>query len=713
MAENNRDLYQEMTDTIIEMMEQGNLPWQKAWDGKSASAAMGMPVNGFTGRPYTSENKLYLSIIMAKKGSTDPRFYTIKQLRKMTERAREKAELQRQRDIADGKEPTETPTPFYGLRKGARGIGICCSFFVVKDKYGNPLPEKEKHWAKRYVSVFHASDCCWREPQLDRDGEQVYDANGKPQYIEHDFEPYEPKVQPYTHEEQMELAEDMLTRSGAKILHDRADRCSYSPSEDTIHMVSKDWFEKLEEYYSTALHELGHWTGHSSRLDRNISNTFGTPEYAKEELRAEMASVYLSIDLGLPLSEKGMENHAAYVQSWMETLKKDKFEFVKACADAQKIAGYIKNLVKEKLRTEVKETDQPALQPGLLVETISPEMANADPKLFKYYLNAHSALPSTIPENVALVDLDDKGGKYGAVYYDRRLEKTDIEKFELTPDPYHYSNNMTKVTVYLAEKKHPFGLNGSMVNGLEDGEAFAIGKFDDAYHGVQETLIPAKDFSLDSVYDKYNAADKATRNLAVGDLIQVNDRFFCVQPQGFSEVEFTQLGDRSVMVSVPEENVKMAIQSAKEAVGEETYEKYKQNFQRAFLLGSKVKEIPSGKEFFPQSYQKFLYEHAFEHGASSLHPNDKKAWEDLDTAFAQKLICEPSNPEVIPNAVRAEFAAKLIQSNSPFMAVQHDPDYGKRIANKVFESPMCKQIITDREAAKAAAKEEAVARAIA
>ena len=167
------------------------------------------------------------------------------------------------------------------------------------------------------------------------------------------------------------------------------------------------------------------------------------------------------------------------------------------------------------------------------------------------------------------------------------------------------------------------------------------------------------------------------------------------------------------MTAVPDDMVKQMIQAAKDSVGEEKFETYKQNFQRTFLLGSKVKEIPSGKEFFPQSYQKFLYEHAFEHGASSLHPNDKKAWEELDTAFAQKLICEPSNPEIVPNAVRAEFAAKLIQSNSPYMTIQQDAEYGKRIADKVFESPMCKQLIADREAAKAAAKEEAVAKAIA
>lgn len=709
MAEQKRDMYQEMTDTILEMMEQGNLPWQKAWDGKSASMAMGVPVSGFTGRPYTNENKLWLSIIMQMKGSSDPRFYTFKQLQKMTERAREKAEIQRQQDIADGKEPTAEPTPFYGPRKGAKSIGIRCVFRVTEDKDGNPLPEEEKRWAHRYLSVFHASDCCWREPQLDREGKQIYDANGKPQYIEHDLEPFESSVQPYTHEEQMELAEDMLTRSGAKILHDQADRCFYRPSEDAIHMVDKGWFPKLEDYYATALHELGHWTGHSSRLNRNMGNSFGSPEYAKEELRAEMASAYLSLDLGLPMNAM---SHAAYVQSWMDALKKDKFEFVKACTDAQKIAGYIKDLVKEKLRTEVKETDQPAMQQGMIVDQISPEMANADPKLFKYYLNVHTATPSTIPENVALVDPDDKGGKYGAVYYERRLDKAAIEKFELTPDLYHFSNNMTKVVVYLARNEHPFVLEGK-TDGLADGEVAAIGKFDDAYHGVQETLIPSKDFSLDSIYDKYNAADKATRNLAVGDLIQVNDRYFCVQPQGFSEVEFTQLGERSVMTAVPDDMVKQMIQAAKDSVGEEKYETYKQNFQRTFLLGSKVKEIQPGKEFFPQSYQKFLYEHAFEHGASSLHPNDKKAWEELDTAFAQKLICEPSNPEIVPNAVRAEFAAKLIQSNSPYMTIQQDAEYGKRIADKVFESPMCKQLIADREAAKAAAKEEAVARAIA
>lgn len=710
MAENKRDMYQEMTDTIIEMMEQGTLPWQKAWDGKSASAAMGMPVSGFTGRPYTRENKLYLSIIMAKKGSSDPRFYTFNQLQKMTERAREKAEIQRQQDIADGKEPTATPTPFYGPRKGARSIGICCTFRVTEDKDGNPLPEGEKRWAHRYMSVFHASDCCWREPQLDRDGKQIYDANGKAQYIEHELEPFEPTVQPYTHEEQMELAEDMLARSGANIIHDQADRCFYRPSEDAIHMVDKQWFPKLEDYYATALHELGHWTGHSSRLDRNISNTFGTPEYAKEELRAEMASAYLSLDLGLPMNAM---SHAAYVQSWMDALKKDKFEFVKACTDAQKIAGYIKGLVKEKLRTEVKETDQPAMQQGLILEQMSPEMANSDPKLFKYYLNEHSAMPSTIPENVALVDPDDKGGKYGAVYYERRLDKAAIEKFELTPDPYHFSNNMTKVTVYLAENQHPFGVDGSMVNGLADGEAVSMGKFEDAYRGVKETLIPASEFSLDSVYEKYNAAEKSTRNLSVGDLIQVNDRFYCVQPQGFSEVELTRLGDHAIMTAVPDSMVQQMIQSAKDSVGEEVYEKYRKDFRKAFICGSMTKEIPHDKEFFAQSYQKFLYEHAFEFGASSIHPNDKKAWEDLDTAFAEKMICAKDNPEIMPNAARVNLTALLIQRNSPFMAVSPDNEYGKRIAAKVFDSPMCKSIIAEREAAKAPDREESVAQAIA
>src|SRR5258707_3568215 len=101
-------------------------------------------------------------------------------------------------------------------------------------------------------------------------------------------------------------------------------------------------------YYGTALHELAHWTGHPSRLDRSTlteSYRFGDPNYAKEELRAELASVFLAADRGIPHNP---EQHAAYVSSWIKALRDDKNEIFRAARDAHKAADFIVSLERGK-----------------------------------------------------------------------------------------------------------------------------------------------------------------------------------------------------------------------------------------------------------------------------------------------------------------------------------------------------------------------------
>lgn len=156
-------------------------------------------------------------------------------------------------------------------------------------------------------------------------------------------------------------AETMLANSGAIIHHDQADKAFYRPSTDDIHMPPKAAFENADNYYSTSLHEVGHWTGHSSRLNRTHA-PFGTEDYAKEELRAEMASWMISSELGLGHDPN---QHVAYIGNWIKVLKEDPLEILRASRDADKIKEYTlayergKDIHKEQVMPEARQEATP------------------------------------------------------------------------------------------------------------------------------------------------------------------------------------------------------------------------------------------------------------------------------------------------------------------------------------------------------------------
>src|ERR1035441_7028029 len=101
---------------------------------------------------------------------------------------------------------------------------------------------------------------------------------------------------------------------------------------------------RLDGYNMTALHELGHWTGHTSRLARDLSNPFRSEGYAREELRAEIASLMLGDELGIG-HDPGQ--HVAYIESWIKVLEKDPREIFRAAADAEKITRFLQDFARQ------------------------------------------------------------------------------------------------------------------------------------------------------------------------------------------------------------------------------------------------------------------------------------------------------------------------------------------------------------------------------
>lgn len=283
------DYRQDLTDRIIKALEAGTAPWQKPWDG---SAGGFFPINATTDKPYRGGNALWLM----SQGYEDPRWCTFNQ-------ANENG---------------------WKIRKGQKATWIEYWKWTdnVKEIDEASGEEVDVTVSKTRPSVFYAK--VFNLGQMDNVPELV-------------------RTTPTW--DALELAENAINKSQARIYHDQVDRAFYSPMLDDIHLPPRSSFPDAARYYSTKLHELGHWTGHESRLNRNMGGGFGSPEYAKEELRAELASLFLADRLGIPFE---FEQHASYVGSWIKALKDDKHEIFKAARDAEKIVMHIMDLALEK-----------------------------------------------------------------------------------------------------------------------------------------------------------------------------------------------------------------------------------------------------------------------------------------------------------------------------------------------------------------------------
>ena len=294
--------HKEVAEAIIKMIEGGTAPWQKPWDGNASAMATSMPFNGASKRRYRGINSLYLYTVANFKGYKDPRWFTFKQVEEL-----------------GGK-----------VKRGEKSVKVEYWQFkrtIKEDENGKPLAKEDWLEVDRKVplimrsAVFNAEQC-EGIPELE--------------LPKRDWEP-------------LERADTIMKAVGVPIFHDAVDRNYYSHGKDEIHLTPMEAFPTREAYYGTALHELGHSTGHEKRLNRQFGKTFGDENYAKEELRAEIASFMLCSDLGIS-RQASDEQHAAYVGSWVKALKSDPNEIFKASADAENICNYLYDREREYMK---------------------------------------------------------------------------------------------------------------------------------------------------------------------------------------------------------------------------------------------------------------------------------------------------------------------------------------------------------------------------
>jgi antirestriction protein ArdC len=313
-----RDFRQEVTDNIVQMLERGVAPWQKPWEPGASS--LGIPFNPTSERAYRGGNAIHLMATGLQRGYDDQRWMTYKQ-------------------ASDNG---------WQVRRGEKGTQI--EYWEVKEAEDKTQPSRPA--VDGSTAANNETDA--GKSRLIHRLYTVFNA----QQIEH-IPPHTPKR--YTTFEAAQTGEQILKNSGANIAHDQADRAFYSRSQDSIHLPPKDAFKDAAGYYGTALHELAHWTGHPSRLDRSTlteSYRFGDVNYAREELRAELASVFLAAQRGIPHDP---EQHAAYVNSWIGALKRDKNEIFRAAHDASAATDFILALERDKSIGEEELASGPVL----------------------------------------------------------------------------------------------------------------------------------------------------------------------------------------------------------------------------------------------------------------------------------------------------------------------------------------------------------------
>ena len=279
-------LYDEVTDRIVRELERGCVPWVQPW--KASGVGLGLPRSAATRKSYSGINVLILWDAAIKGGFPSQEWLTFRQA------------------LALGGH----------VRKGEHGTAICyADSFIPKSEQERAREAGEEPSAvpflKRFI-VFNVAQC---------DALPAHMVAGPPPVAPSDTVPE---------------AEALIAATGARIAEGSGE-AFYHPSTDTIRMPLRAAFLGAADYYCTALHELGHWTAHPSRLNRDLQHRFGSSAYAREELIAELTSAFLCAHLGIVPQVR----HADYLASWLKVLKEDNRAIFHAASQASKATDFL------------------------------------------------------------------------------------------------------------------------------------------------------------------------------------------------------------------------------------------------------------------------------------------------------------------------------------------------------------------------------------
>ena len=286
-TDNRANLYDEVTARIVSELEAGRLPWVQPW-GSTGSVGPGLPRNALTARNYSGVNVLILWGAVIEHGWPSQSWLTYGQAQS-----------------AGG-----------CVRKGEHGVTV-----VYADRF---TPEAEKERASRdgdeakavpflkWFTVFNVAQCEGLRAGLASD------------------------PAPLPEREIVPIAEEVIAASGVDF-RTGGSRAFYVPSHDFVQVPPQPAFFEQVNYYRTCLHELTHATGHAKRLNRDLTNGFGSKDYAREELIAEMGSAFLCAALGIMPTVR----HADYIGSWLEVLREDNRAIFRAASAATKAADWL------------------------------------------------------------------------------------------------------------------------------------------------------------------------------------------------------------------------------------------------------------------------------------------------------------------------------------------------------------------------------------
>lgn len=371
----------DIAETMMRAVEAGTAPWQHPW----VPGEQVRPCNAASGTLYTGMNAMRLILASEAAGHKDDRWMTFKQA---TDRG-------------------------YKIKKGAKAVPIV---------YYCPAPEEPKNEEDkavtrkkavlRYSMVFNAADI-----------------EGIPE-----------QTKKYPNLEICNKnAELVLSHSGAKIENKEQSEAYYSPKRDTIYLPLKKQFTSEAAYYQTALHELGHWTGHSSRLNRPITGDMKSAKYAKEELCAEIASCFLAMSTGIGtnMRHREKENSLSYIDSWLTNGTRDqrKKDLMKAISDAGKVHDFlVKGLEKEL-----------GIAPEVTPEMSEEQRRNIDAAKSVFEANDYSATGRVIgvnpEENTCIMAVAHKNYclQYPLDKLDRTPEVGEFSRFHCNTDTHTWS----------------------------------------------------------------------------------------------------------------------------------------------------------------------------------------------------------------------------------------------------------------------------------